>query len=73
MAYKPKQYGNIRDKAYPSQIAAERPALATRIHCEEPAEADETLRGGEHEMHVTERVERFNRQLRGGHSQEEQD
>ena len=73
MAYKPKAYGNIRDKIYPSQIAAERPALVTRIHCEEPEEPNNTLRGGEHEMHGSERVERFNRQLRGGHSQMEHD
>lgn len=34
MAYKPNARGLIRDKAYPSEIAAQRPALATRIHCE---------------------------------------
>lgn len=32
--YKPKQDGLIRDKTYPSEIAAQRPALVTRIHCE---------------------------------------
>ena len=73
MAYKPNPHGNIRDKIYPSQIAAERPALATRIHCQADPEPEETLRGGEQEMHVSTRVDRFNRQLRGGHSQEERD
>jgi hypothetical protein len=66
MAYKPNPHGPVRDKTYPSQIAAERPALVTRIHCEESPEPEETLRGGEKEMHTDERVALFNRQLRGG-------
>jgi hypothetical protein len=73
MAYKPKEEGNIRDKIYPSQIAAMRPALVSRIHCEESERPEETLRGGERPMHTRERVEQFNRQLRGGHSQLERD
>jgi hypothetical protein len=38
MAYKVNPYGNVRDKAYPSEIAAQRPLLATRIHCAESAD-----------------------------------
>ena len=66
MAYKPNPHGPVRDKTYPSQIAAERPAFVTRIHCEEPVEPEETLRGGEKAEHTSERVALFNRQLRGG-------
>lgn len=65
MAYKPKESGLIRDKAYASEIASTRPLLATRIHCEESSlELDnESIRGGGESM-----SERFNRQLRGGHA-----
>jgi len=35
MSYKVNPHGLIRDKSYPSEIAAQRPLLATRIHCEE--------------------------------------
>lgn len=66
MAYRPNPSGQVRDKAYPSQIAAERPMCAPRIHCEISPDADDTLRGGEHAMHVTERIETFNRHLREG-------
>lgn len=69
MAYKPKQSGLIRDKAYPSEIARQRPMLAPRIHCEEENEAHGSTMHSDDES----RVERFNRQLRGGHSQEEHD
>lgn len=48
--YKPRQNGLIRDKIYPSEIAAQRPAFVTRIHCEigyqEEREAERgTIRG----------------------------
>jgi len=67
MAYKPNpNSGPMRDKAYPSQIAAERPALATRIHCFEPPEIDDSLRGGEHAEHTSSMCDRFNEQLRSG-------
>ncbi len=41
MAYNPRPYGNVRDKAYPSEIAAQRPALASRIQCEESTYREE--------------------------------
>lgn len=67
MAYEPNpNMGPKRDKTYPSQIAAERPALATRIHCVEPYEEmspETSIRGTEGE----DRVALFNRQLREGH------
>lgn len=63
MAYKPLESGNIRDKTYPSQIAAERPALVTRIQCEESGEPSESIRGREGD----DRVAEFNRRLRAGH------
>lgn len=66
MAYKPNPNGPFVDRTYPSQIAAERPALVTRIHCFETPEPDETLLGGEQEMHTSERVDLFNRHLRTG-------
>jgi len=91
--YKPEQHGLIRDKTYPSEIAAQRPALATRIHCQEPWDEERemresTIRGdrgytdyppappmaGPRHGDITEsRCAEFNRQLRGGHSQEERD
>ena len=77
MAFKVVPHGVIRDKAYPSQIAAERPLGATRIHCEvDEADdfpygsthlAEEALRGGEQPMHTERMSDRFNRQLREGH------
>ena len=39
---------------------------APRIHCTDQPEPDETLRGGEHEMHGSDRVDTFNRHLREG-------
>jgi hypothetical protein len=70
MAYKINPMGLIRDKAYPSEIAAERPLCATRIHCEEENESHgSSIRGSSGES----MCERFQRQLRGGHSQEERD
>jgi hypothetical protein len=67
MAFKPKYSGNQRDKTYPSQIAAERPMLTTRIHCYEySTDGNESLAGGEHDEHTESAIERFNRQLRSG-------
>jgi hypothetical protein len=48
--YKPEQHGLIRDKIYPSEIAAQRPAFVTRIHCsvpydEERETREDTVRG----------------------------
>lgn len=81
MAYESNPFGPVRDKAYPSETAAQRPALATRIHCtEEPETLDPDL------VEVRERnrleresrdpsirgssadspCERFNRELRSG-------
>ena len=39
----------VRDKAYPSEIAAQRPALTTRIHCTEYNDdvPENSLRGGD--------------------------
>ena len=68
MAYRPGQFYNVRDKAYPSEIAAQRPILAPRIHCvdEERYETTEdSVRGSEGN-----RVELFNAQLRKGHLKE---
>lgn len=65
--------GNQHDQSYPSQIAAERPALVTRVYCEydyEYADPENTVRGGTQPIHNTERVDEFNRQLRGGHAAE---
>jgi hypothetical protein len=81
MAYRPNPYGNIRDKTYPSEIAAQRPALATRIHCEESPyvetdrdeamEHEAAIRSDEREPSIRgsradDRSAQFNRQLRGG-------
>lgn len=38
MAYKPDPVGTVRDKTYPSEIAAQRPMCAPRIHCEQTYE-----------------------------------
>jgi hypothetical protein len=64
MAYKPNPYGNVRDKAYPSEIAAQRPLLAPRIHCaEDPSEMDSDKLTGRHpkseEMAAMEREDRI--------------
>jgi hypothetical protein len=59
------------DRTYPSGVARVRPLLTTRIHCE----PDDEVRGGqvvEHDQ-TESACERFNRQLRGGHSQMEHD
>jgi hypothetical protein len=70
-SYRPKQDGLIRDKAWPSEVARQRPIGAPRIQCEEENDAyGSTIRG---ELGEESRVERFNRQLRGGHSQMERD
>ena len=61
MAYKPKNAGQVIDRTYPSQIAAERPILATRFQCSD-VEDESSLMGEEGE----DRVARFNRQLRSG-------
>ena len=61
--------GTFHDQSYPSQIAAERPSLVTRIYCEydyEYADPVNTVRGGTQPIHNTERVDEFNRELRGG-------
>jgi hypothetical protein len=65
MAYKPNPNGPVRDKAYPSEIAAQRPLLAPRIHCEEsPEEMDPetSVRGDVRDGRSAE----FNRRLRSG-------
>lgn len=78
MAYKPNPYGMIRDKAYPSEIAAQRPICATRIHCEEnPHQEPDARQESLERMEETEpsirgtirdnRVEMFNHALRSGH------
>lgn len=68
MAYKPLTYGQVRDKAYPSQIAAERPIAAPRIHCEETPDPNDSLRGGAQPMHTEAMCDRFNHELRAGHA-----
>ena len=72
----PAGYGRLRDQAWPSQIAAQRPALVTRIQCDEPAEevdANRTIRGSsvnyEGEVEGEGRLAIFNRQLRRGHAE----
>lgn len=48
MAYKPVTNGPVIDKAYPSEIAAARPMLATRIQCaDDPTDGEETLHQGD--------------------------
>lgn len=77
----PGNSGPIRDRTYPSQIAAQRPILAPRIHCfvdydEHRDTEEDTIRGDRGTMveetgnrEITEsRVEQFNRALRHGHS-----
>ena len=68
MAYQPNPSGPIRDKAYPSQIAAERPICAPRIHCETTPNPNDTLRGGPQPMHTDSACERFHHELRAGHA-----
>ena len=60
--------GSVRDKLYASQVAAERPMMMPRIHCAEPPDIEDTLRGGEQPMHGDSMAEKFNRELRGGHA-----
>jgi hypothetical protein len=82
MAYKPNRFHNLRDETYPSEIASQRPALASRFQCSERAglfgqDAEASLRGSRHhdvpsphydEMEDCEdMVGRFNFQLRSGH------
>lgn len=57
-----------RDRMYPSQVAAERPLGEGRIHCEVEDNSADGLRGGAAPMHNSERVDRFNEQLRSGHA-----
>jgi hypothetical protein len=51
-----------RDAAWASQVASERPALTTRIQCDEDSGQDEVNQGSIGE----DRVARFNEQLRSG-------
>lgn len=67
MAYNPNPSGPVRDKIYPSQIAAERPACAPRIHCEATLNLNDSLRGGPQPMHTESQHERFLHELRAGH------
>jgi len=69
MGYRPNLYGTIRDRCHPSEIAAERPALATRIHenAYDPIVADvdgqqSSIRGSEEESPCA----KFNDALRRG-------
>lgn len=77
MAYDPDpRSSNMRDKAYPSEIASQRPALATRIHCREDYSSMDprnSLRGVEPpeppppmDWTGENMCDRFNRQLRSG-------
>jgi hypothetical protein len=59
MAYKPKNAGQVRDKMYASEIAAQRPILATRMQCSD-VEEESSVHDGESAC------EKFNRQLRSG-------
>lgn len=53
------QNGQVRDEAYPSEVASSRPIGLTRIHCPvEPTEPDASQ--------DVDRVARFNEQLRSG-------
>jgi hypothetical protein len=67
MAYRPDSagVGLVRDKAYPSEIAAQRPMCAPRIHCSEVPDIEASLRGGDHTESA---CDKFNRELRGGHA-----
>jgi hypothetical protein len=76
----PRWGGRKRDVTWPSEIAGARPALVTRIHCDEPYEEMDprnTLRGRpiepdrpmpfeSEELTVENQVARFNRSLREG-------
>jgi hypothetical protein len=80
MSYDPNPYRPVRDYAHPSQIAAQRPALATRIHCccDDPLDGGRasSIRGDQGEMDyesgrrefTEDRVAEFNRGLRAGHA-----
>lgn len=66
MAYKPNPFGLTRDETYASKVAAQRPLLATRIHCEidyEERDPDHSVRGEAEES----MCDRFNEALRSGH------
>ena len=57
----PNPKGQVRDQAYPSEVAAQRPIGATRIQCPATLPLEDTAsRGGEN------RVTIFNRELREG-------
>lgn len=66
MAYKPNITGPVRDKIYPSQVAAQRPIMAPRLHCSqdnaEEYSPELSIRGDSSD----DRVARFNEQLRSG-------
>lgn len=67
--YSPDGWGRKRDKAWPSEIAAQRPALVTRIQCNDPYEIRDsanTIRG-EREPGSQSSHDLFNERLRGGH------
>lgn len=77
MAYRAaKGYGVPRDQIYPSEVAAQRPALATRVDCDEDSqmEANEVSILGDRgeideetgERHFESRSAEFHRRLRSG-------
>ena len=79
MAYRPDSWGAVRDKAYPSEIAAQRPMMAPRIHCPTESSLEEPPDHGEYETDDSSSkslrgdrndspCEKFNRELRGGHA-----
>jgi hypothetical protein len=77
MAYRPRQFGLIRDETNVAEIAGHRPALVTRIHNDVPFEERDpnlSLRGQpdalleDESYHRGEAVKKFNRELRGGHA-----
>jgi hypothetical protein len=49
MAYRPDSTGPVRDKIYPGEIAAQRPMMAPRLHCEQRGSAMETSDHSEYE------------------------
>lgn len=53
----------MRDKTYPSEIAAERPIGKTRIHCPDDDSEQRMNRGSS----SANRVDEFNDGLRSGH------
>lgn len=80
MAYKPDSpLGNVRDMAYPSEIAAQRPMMAPRIQCEVAGDYEErrqqrmaSIRGDQGGQDYTDegptesRSDLFNDRLRNG-------